>query len=157
MKALIALLALAMVASCTVLPPDDTLANYSGTSAAVATPPVISAPPTTPARRDAKPAPEPTPRASSAKPAPEPTRARAKTASKTYRPGLAVVESASAQTPSPPSASSGGTTGPRTKYRVKMLDGTTQEIEQTGDQFKVGDWVRLTREGRLSIPVTHTR
>ena len=35
-------------------------------------------------------------------------------------------------------------------YRVKMGDGTTQDIVQSGERFAVGDRVEITREGRLN-------
>jgi hypothetical protein len=37
-------------------------------------------------------------------------------------------------------------------YRLKMNDGTTQEVVQTGRRFQVGDRVFLTREGRVTLP-----
>ena len=228
MKALIALLALAMLAGCAISPPDDKLAYRSGTGVVqavqpgrvelprpgsgvvagwetagggygsmverlfrarwteqltlkmddgatqkvtqdsgafkegdrvevtsdgrvVKTPSVATSPPTgitapmeTPALATSPPttitAPARAPAPSSAKPAAGPRPApAAKAASKSYRPGLGIVESASVLSgPSSPSASSGGATAPRMAYRLKMLDGTTQEILQTGDRFQVG-------------------
>jgi hypothetical protein len=37
-------------------------------------------------------------------------------------------------------------------YRLKMADGTTQDIVQAGERLEVGDRVELTREGRLVRP-----
>lgn len=72
---------------------------------------------------------------------------------RSYRPGIGIVESASVVSlPSSMSAAAGGASGPTLAYRLKMLDGTTQNVVQTGRRFKVGDRVQLTREGRLVLP-----
>ena len=73
-----------------------------------------------------------------------------------YRPGAGTVESASVLSLSSAPASAGGTAGPATSatmaYRLKMADGTTQDVVQAGERFEVGDRVELTREGRLVRP-----
>jgi hypothetical protein len=71
-----------------------------------------------------------------------------------HRPGAGVIESASVASLSSSSAAAGGTASPGTSvtmaYRVKMGDGTTQDIVQSGERFAVGDRVEITREGRLN-------
>jgi hypothetical protein len=37
-------------------------------------------------------------------------------------------------------------------YRLKMADGTTQEIVQTGERFEVGDRAQITGDGRVVRP-----
>ncbi|HXJ54048.1 MAG TPA: hypothetical protein VNH16_21900 [Burkholderiales bacterium] len=73
-----------------------------------------------------------------------------------YRPGAGTVESASVLSLSSAPAAAGGTAGPATSatmaYRLKMADGTTQDVVQAGERFEVGDRVELTREGRLVRP-----
>jgi hypothetical protein len=68
-----------------------------------------------------------------------------------------VVESASVVSLSSRSpASAGGTTGaasnPRMAYRVRMPDGTTKDVVQSGERFDVGERVRITADGRLTQP-----
>ena len=74
-----------------------------------------------------------------------------------YRPGFGIVEAialerfASARTPS---AGAGGTVGhaiDRTGYRlsVRMDDGSVQTIAQDNRDFRVGDRVQLTADGRV--------
>ncbi len=74
-----------------------------------------------------------------------------------YRPGVGIIESATVLSlSSAPAAAAGGTGGPATSatmaYRLKMADGTTQDVVQAGERFEVGDRVELTREGRLVRP-----
>jgi hypothetical protein len=72
------------------------------------------------------------------------------------RAGVGTVESASVVSLSSAPAAAGGTAGPATSatmaYRLKMADGTTQDVLQAGERFEVGDRVELTREGRLVRP-----
>jgi hypothetical protein len=35
-------------------------------------------------------------------------------------------------------------------YRLRMADGSTRSVVQTGERFEVGDHVELTGEGRLA-------
>jgi hypothetical protein len=37
-------------------------------------------------------------------------------------------------------------------YRLRMLDGTLQDIVQEGERFELGERVQLTGEGRLVRP-----
>jgi hypothetical protein len=37
-------------------------------------------------------------------------------------------------------------------YRLKMADGSAQDVVQTGERFEVGERVEMTREGRLVRP-----
>jgi hypothetical protein len=81
----------------------------------------------------------------------DPAATRARVA---HRPGVGTVESASVVSlSSPSSASGGGTASAATSatmaYRVKMSDGTTQDLVQTGERFAVGERVQVTSEGRL--------
>jgi hypothetical protein len=70
-----------------------------------------------------------------------------------YRPGTGIVESATVVALSSSSgAAAGGASGPTMAYRLKMIDGTTQDVVQTGPRFEVGDRVQLTREGRVIRP-----
>ena len=74
-------------------------------------------------------------------------------ATKSYRPGIGIIESASVVSlPSSSSAAAGGSSGPTLAYRLKMLDGTTQDVVQTGRRFEVGDRVQVTRQGRVELP-----
>ena len=82
-----------------------------------------------------------------------PLPALATPAPRSYRPGIGIIESATVVSlSSSTSASAGGTSGPTMAYRLKMRDGTTQDVVQTGRRFQVGDRVQLTREGRLALP-----
>jgi len=76
--------------------------------------------------------------------------------SATYRPGVGTIESASVLSLASAPAAAGGTAGPATSatmaYRLKMADGTTQDVVQSGERFEVGDQVEMTREGRLARP-----
>lgn len=74
-----------------------------------------------------------------------------------YRPGVGTIESATVLSlSSAPAAAAGGTAGPATSatmaYRLKMADGTTQDVVQVGERFEAGDRVQMTREGRLVRP-----
>lgn len=73
-----------------------------------------------------------------------------------YRPGVGTIESATVLSLSSAPASAGGTAGPATSatmaYRLKMADGTTQDVVQAGERFEVGDRAEMTREGRLVRP-----
>ena len=80
----------------------------------------------------------------------------AQPASPAYRPGVGTIESATVLSLSSAPAAAGGTAGAATSatmaYRLKMGDGTTQDVVQAGERFEVGDRVELTREGRLVRP-----
>lgn len=41
---------------------------------------------------------------------------------------------------------------PRMAYRVRMPDGTTKDVVQSGERFDVGERVRITADGRLTQP-----
>jgi hypothetical protein len=77
-------------------------------------------------------------------------------AAPTHRPGVAIIESATVLSLSSAPAAAGGTASPATSatmaYRLKMADGTTQDVVQAGERFEVGDRVEMTREGRLVRP-----
>jgi len=123
-SALFALAQLAMLAACAVSPPDDSAADRPGVQADERVD--KTAAPTAPAPR-------------------------------TYRPGVGTVESASVVSlSSGTSAAAGGTTGAATNatmaYRLKMGDGTTQDVVQAGERFQVGDRVQITSDGRLIRP-----
>lgn len=70
--------------------------------------------------------------------------------------GIGTIESATVLSLASAPAAAGGTAGPATSatmaYRLKMADGTTQDVVQAGERFEVGDRVELTREGRLVRP-----
>ena len=82
--------------------------------------------------------------------------APAQPASSAYRPGVGTIESATVLSLSSAPAAAGGTAGPATSaimaYRLKMADGTTQDVVQAGSRFEVGDRIEMTREGRLVRP-----
>jgi hypothetical protein len=67
-----------------------------------------------------------------------------------YRPGNGVVESVSIER-SAPSAGAGGTVGNVGLYRmtVRMDDGSLQTIVQDNPNFRPGDRVQLTADGRV--------
>ena len=75
----------------------------------------------------------------------------------TYRPGYGVVEMIAMErytAPRVPNAGTGATVGhpiDRTGYRltVRMDDGTLQSIAQDNRDFRVGDRVQLTTDGRV--------
>jgi hypothetical protein len=114
-------------------------------TAAAAPPPAVGAAPAAPA--PASPAPP-----ISATPLP-PVPGQAVAPGRTYRPGIGVVESASVVSlSSSSSAAAGGASGPTMAYRLKMLDGTTQDVVQAGQRFRVGDRVQITREGQVALP-----
>jgi|SRR6476620_2570215 hypothetical protein len=77
-------------------------------------------------------------------------------ASRTYRAGVGTIESATVLSLSSAPAAAGGTAGPATSarmaYRLKMADGTLQEVVQTGERFEVGERAEMTSEGRLVRP-----
>jgi hypothetical protein len=77
-------------------------------------------------------------------------------ASPAYRPGVGTIESATVLSLTSTPASAGGTAGPGTSatmaYRLKMADGSAQDVVQTGERFEVGERVEMTREGRLVRP-----
>jgi hypothetical protein len=120
------------------------------TTAAVPAPVVAPAPAPEPAPAATIPAPTASaPPITSTPIAPGP----ATPAARTYRPGIGVVESATViALSSSTSAAAGGASGPTMAYRLKMNDGTTQDVVQTGRRFEVGDRVLLTREGRVALP-----
>ena len=74
-----------------------------------------------------------------------------------YRAGFGVIEAIAAErytAPRLPSAGAGGTVGhaiDRTGYRltVRMDDGSLQSIAQDNRDFRVGDRVQLTGDGRV--------
>ncbi len=73
-----------------------------------------------------------------------------------YRAGAGTIESATVLSLASAPASAGGTAGPGTSatmaYRVKMADGSLQELVQTGERFEVGERAQVTSEGRLVRP-----
>lgn len=73
-----------------------------------------------------------------------------------YQPGIGIVESASVVAlASSPSAASGGTGAPASPtmaYRLKMADGSTQNVVHEGERFELGDRVQITGDGRLTRP-----
>jgi hypothetical protein len=85
------------------------------------------------------------------RPAANETAPTAAPAPRTYRPGVGIVESASVVSLSSGS-SAAGATSPTMAYRLKMEDGTTQEIVQTGERFEVGARAQITGDGRLMRP-----
>jgi hypothetical protein len=68
-----------------------------------------------------------------------------------HQPRVGVVESASVVSLSAaPSAAAGSTSStPTMGYRLRMEDGSTQNILYAGERFEPGDRVELTSEGRL--------
>ncbi|HEY7241445.1 MAG TPA: hypothetical protein VH600_19895 [Burkholderiales bacterium] len=78
-------------------------------------------------------------------------------ASRTYRAGPGTIESATVLSLSSAPAAAGGTASPATNatmaYRLKMADGTTQDVVQAGERFEVGDRVQMTGDGRLVRPL----
>jgi hypothetical protein len=68
-----------------------------------------------------------------------------------HRPGVGVVESASvvSLSSSPSAAAGGSASSPTMGYRLRMEDGSTQNILHAGERFKVGDRVEVTSDGRL--------
>jgi hypothetical protein len=88
----------------------------------------------------------------------EPRTSATTPAARTYRPGIATVQSASVVSLSSNagSASAGGTARPSSTptmaYRLKMRDGAMQDIVQAGERFQVGDTVLITSDGRLVRP-----
>jgi hypothetical protein len=123
-SALFALAQLAVLAACAVSPRDNSVSDRPGIEADERV--EQSATPPTPAPR-------------------------------TYRPGIGIVESAAVVSlSSTASAAAGGTAGaatsPTMAYRLKMADGTTQDVVQTGERFQVGDRVRMISDGRLIRP-----
>jgi len=126
-SALFALAQLALLTACAVSPPERPVAN----------PPAVE--PQAPADQTAVPA----------------TPAPATPSPRSYRAGIGVVESASVVSLSSPApAAAGGTASPATSptmaYRLKMADGTTQDVVQAGERFELGDRVQVSSEGRLS-------
>jgi hypothetical protein len=74
-----------------------------------------------------------------------------------HRPGVGVIESASVVSLSSSSPASGGgtasaATGVTMAYRVRMADGTTQDVVQAGERFERGERVRVTADGRVQRP-----
>jgi outer membrane lipoprotein SlyB len=91
-------------------------------------------------------APKPAASAPAAVPVPAPTTA-------SLRPGTGVVESASVVAlPSSTSAGAGATApaAPTMAYRLRMDDGSTQSVVQTGERLNVGDRVQVSSDGRLA-------
>ena len=71
-------------------------------------------------------------------------------ASTALKPGLGVVESASvASLPSSSGAAAGASAGPTIAYRLRMEDGSTQNLLRDGERLDVGDRVEVTSDGRL--------
>ena len=115
---------LAMFTACALPPPDNPVADSPGAGAQG---PVDGA----------------------AAPATSPGRATAKT----YRAGAATVESAAVVSLSSfPSAAAGATGAATMAYRLRMADGTAQDVVQTGERFQPGERVQLTGDGRLVRP-----
>ena len=77
-------------------------------------------------------------------------------AAASYRPGVGVVESASVVSLASSPAAAGGTAGapanPTMAYRLKMADGSTQNVVHTGERFQLGERVQVTSDGRLTRP-----
>ncbi len=77
-------------------------------------------------------------------------------ATRSYQPGVGIVESASVVAlASTPSAAAGGTRAPASPtmaYRLKMADGSTQNVVHAGERFELGDRVQITSDGRLTRP-----
>jgi hypothetical protein len=73
-----------------------------------------------------------------------------------YQPGVGVVESASVVSLASSPAAAGGTAGapasPTMAYRLKMADGSTQNVVHTGERFELGERVQVTSDGRLTRP-----
>src|SRR4051812_6597156 len=73
-----------------------------------------------------------------------------------YRAGVGTIQSATVLSLASAPASAGGTAGPGSSatiaYRVKMPDGTVQDLVQTGERFEVGERAQVTSEGRLVRP-----
>jgi outer membrane lipoprotein SlyB len=128
--------------------PAPVVAPAPAVSAPVVSAPVVSAPALSAPAATAPAATTPAPIASvPLAPAPATPAARA------YRPGIGIVESATVVAlSSSASAAAGGTSGPTMAYRLKMNDGTTQDVVQTGRRFEIGDRVLLTRDGRVAFP-----
>lgn len=59
-------------------------------------------------------------------------------------PAPGVVESASVV------SLSGAGSVPTMAYRLRMADGSTRSVVQTGERFEVGEHVEVTGEGRLA-------
>ncbi len=126
---------------------DGRIVKTTAAAAAPAVPTVPAAAATAPAA-SAPAASAPAPIASTPLPPPS-----AAPAARTYRPGIGIVESATVVAlSSSTSAAAGGATGPTMAYRLRMNDGTTQEVVQTGRRFQVGERVFLSREGRVALP-----
>lgn len=75
-------------------------------------------------------------------------------AAATYRSGFGTVQAVQVvQQPvaAAPSPSAGATTAPLGAYRltVRMEDGSTQVVDQSNPNFRVGDRVQLTTDGRI--------
>jgi hypothetical protein len=74
-------------------------------------------------------------------------------APKAYRPGSGIIESASVVSLSSSAGATAGATSTATMaYRLKMADGTMQDVVQQGERFELGEQVRLTGDGRLVRP-----
>ena len=68
------------------------------------------------------------------------------------RPGVGIVESASVVALPSSSPAAGGTAQPTMAYRLRMADGSAQDVVQSGPRFQVGERAQLTRDGRLVRP-----
>ncbi len=66
-----------------------------------------------------------------------------------HRPGGGVVESASVVSLSSSPSAGGTASSPTMGYRLKMEDGSMQNILHAGERFEVGDRVEVTSDGRL--------
>jgi hypothetical protein len=75
-------------------------------------------------------------------------------ATPSYQPGIGIVESASvvALASSPSAGGTGAPASPTMAYRLKMADGSTQNVVHTGERFELGDRVQITGDGRLTRP-----
>jgi hypothetical protein len=83
-----------------------------------------------------------------------PTSTTAPAATPSYQPGIGIVESASvvALASSPSAGGTGAPASPTMAYRLKMADGSTQNVVHTGERFELGDRVQITGDGRLTRP-----
>lgn len=109
----------------------------------------------TPEGRVLKSAPVATPAPTSPVPGITPTpapRATPGASPSAYRPGLGTVESASVVSLSSSSSAAAGGTGATMAYRVRMADGSTQNVVQAGERFSVGERAQVTSDGRLVRP-----
>lgn len=66
------------------------------------------------------------------------------------KPGFGVVESASVVSlPSSSSVAAGASAGPTMAYRLRMEDGSAQNLLHAGERLEVGDRVEVKSDGRM--------